>query len=934
MESGGHLLAARGSTRPLLSAADVVGREAELAAIEGLLSHPADGPGALLLEGEPGIGKTTLWQVGLERGRELSHRVLSCRPAETEAALPFSALGDLLEPVLDEALPRLPEPQRLALEVALQRVAPPEDPTDRFAVSLAVLAILRDRANGTTTLALDDIQWVDPSTADVLAFALRRVDAGPLLLLLSRRGGPDAPLPLGLKHGFPVRRLRVGPLTVDELDRLLAARLEPQLPRPQLMRLHGASGGNPYFALEILRASEGSTLLEWGAVLPVPESLAALLRRRIDGLSTAATDVVMLASASPHATPALLKTVTASNEGIAEALEHGILELDGERLRFTHPLLASVAYGETDPVARREAHRRLATAVDDPDDRALHLALATERADEEVAAELERAASRAHRRGAPAAAAELADHARRLTPEDQPEDLLARTAQSAEYHLASGDTARGRELLEHVVDSRPPGPERARLLLRLGRVRYASDDLPAAHRLFGQALAEGSEDLRLSAEAEQALAFTAIGGGDIPLAIAYARSALELAERLGDRGLLALALGRVAQTEVMAGKGLDRAALERAVQLERDLAPDPVEWLPSYVYAWAAAFTDDLETARNLLEGLHRSATERGDERALPSLLIPMSIGERAAGNLGSAGRYAVEAVERSRQVGLATPQSMALAEHAFVSALVGRVDIARAAAEEGVRIGREAGVLVPVSMNMAALGFLELSLDDPASAHRHLGPLSEAIAAMGLAEPGFVRFLPDEIEALVALGELEAAGEPLRLLEERGRALDRVSALAAAGRCRALLEATRGDFDAARASLVEALAQHERLGQPFELGRTLLAQGSIERRFHHRAEARATLTRALELFDELGAPLWAEKASAELARIPGRVRASLELTETERRVAELVAEGLSNKEVAARLFVTVRTVEANLTKIYGKLGIRSRTELASRIRS
>jgi DNA-binding NarL/FixJ family response regulator len=236
--------------------------------------------------------------------------------------------------------------------------------------------------------------------------------------------------------------------------------------------------------------------------------------------------------------------------------------------------------------------------------------------------------------------------------------------------------------------------------------------------------------------------------------------------------------------------------------------------------------------------------------------------------------------------------------------------------------------------LNVAALGFLELSLGDPAAAHRYLGPLSEAMVAMGLPEPGFARFLPDEIEALVALGELEAAAELLRLLEERGRALDRVSALAAAGRCRALLEAAHGDFQAARASLSEALAQHARIEQPFEVARTLLAQGSIERRFNHRAEARGTLTRALELFDELGAPLWAEKASGELARIPGRARASSELTETERRIAELVAEGFSNKEIAARLFVTVRTVEANLTKVYGKLGIRSRTELASRLRS
>jgi DNA-binding CsgD family transcriptional regulator len=260
-------------------------------------------------------------------------------------------------------------------------------------------------------------------------------------------------------------------------------------------------------------------------------------------------------------------------------------------------------------------------------------------------------------------------------------------------------------------------------------------------------------------------------------------------------------------------------------------------------------------------------------------------------------------------------------------------VDDARAAAGKGVEIGQATGVLFPLSMNVAALGFLELSMDDPVAAHRALGPLSEAIAAMGLAEPGVVRFLPDEIEALIALGELDTAAEPLQLLEERGRALDRVSALAAAARCRALLEAARGDFDAARVSLAEALAQHERLGQPFELGRTLLVRGSIERRAKRRAAAREALTHALEIFDALGAPLWAEKTAAELARIPGRAGARTgELTETELRVARLVAEGLSNKDVAARLFVSVRAVEAQLTKVYAKLGVRSRTELAGKL--
>jgi ATP/maltotriose-dependent transcriptional regulator MalT len=290
--------------------------------------------------------------------------------------------------------------------------------------------------------------------------------------------------------------------------------------------------------------------------------------------------------------------------------------------------------------------------------------------------------------------------------------------------------------------------------------------------------------------------------------------------------------------------------------------------------------------------------------------------------------------VEHARQSGLDSLYSLALSTQALIDVCVGRVDAARAAAMESLQIARRANANAPLMLATATLGFLELTLGDPAAAHGHLQPLSELTVAVGIAEPGVVRFLPDEIEALIALGELEAARRLLLLFEERARDLDRVSARAAAGRCRGLLEAAEGDLDAARGSLAEALAQHARIDQPFELGRTLLVQGTVERRAKHRTPAREALTRALEIFDTLGARLWAEKAAMELARIPGRTRSPGELTETERRVAELVARGLSNKEVAGKLFVTVRAVEANLSKVYAKLGVRSRTELATRFHS
>lgn len=309
-----------------------------------------------------------------------------------------------------------------------------------------------------------------------------------------------------------------------------------------------------------------------------------------------------------------------------------------------------------------------------------------------------------------------------------------------------------------------------------------------------------------------------------------------------------------------------------------------------------------------------------------------MSELECRLGHWDRAAALATEAVQRSRLAGLGTLRAWALHAQALVQAHAGQGDEARATIAEGLRVARGAGALAQASQLTSTLGFLELSCGDPAAAHAPLGPLAELVGSYGVVEPGVVRFMPDEIEALIGLGQFDAAQRLLSLLEERALALDRVSMRAAAARSRALLTAARGSFDAARAAIAEALAQHERLDEPFELGRTLLAQGAIERRGLRRAAARAALTRAREIFDGLGAPLWSERAASELARIPGRGPASPELTEAERRVATLAAEGLANKEIAARLYVTVRTVEAHLSKAYAKLGLRSRAQLAARL--
>jgi DNA-binding CsgD family transcriptional regulator len=239
---------------------------------------------------------------------------------------------------------------------------------------------------------------------------------------------------------------------------------------------------------------------------------------------------------------------------------------------------------------------------------------------------------------------------------------------------------------------------------------------------------------------------------------------------------------------------------------------------------------------------------------------------------------------------------------------------------------------LLDASCNRAVLGFLELSLSRPTEAMEQLEPVLAFLDELGSPEPGIIPCLPDAIEALIALGRLDEAETLLLRLERQGRTLDRPWAIATAERGRGLLTAARGDLPEARSMLERALLVHRRVPQPFELARTLLAKGEVERRAKQKRAARSTLEQALGRFEAIGAPLWAQRARDALARVGGAMPLSGELTPTEQRIAQLVADGKKNREVAEALFISVKTVEANLSRIFHKLGVRSRTELTRRI--
>ena len=405
----------------------VIGRDEEQASIQAFLDRVADGPGALVLSGEAGIGKTILWEAGVAEARGRFGRVLSCHGVEAEASLSYAGLSDLLADSLDDVASALPPPRRRALEIALLIAEPGDAPPDPHAIGLAVLDALRALADqGPLLVAIDDAQWLDLPSAAVLQIALRRLRDESIGLLATVRLGPDvessstwvAPSPSLASSSFSV-----GPLSLAAVHRLLAERLELELTRPELTRVHEATAGNPFFALELGRELvRTNTRPEAGRALPMPESLQELLGERLARLPTHTGDVLLQAAALARPTVTLVAAAYGDQALVQETLEaavrEGVIELDDSHVRFTHPLLASISYEQSPVWKRRAVHRALAGVVTDPEERARHLALAADGPDAEVASYLETAADQAFARGAPAAAAELFELAADLTPGD------------------------------------------------------------------------------------------------------------------------------------------------------------------------------------------------------------------------------------------------------------------------------------------------------------------------------------------------------------------------------------------------------------------------------------------------------------------------------------------------------------------------------------
>ncbi|WP_217914842.1 AAA family ATPase [Miltoncostaea marina] len=898
----------------------LIGRDAERARLRTLLEAARAGRGGVVvLRGEAGIGKTAL--LADLRARAGGFRVLAARGAESETGLAFAGLADLLRPVLDR-IAGLPGAQRAALEAALA-LGPPAVP-DRFAAYSAALGLLSGLARERPVLlVVDDAQWLDVPSREALLFCARRIgDDAVLLLAASREEPPEGAELAGLEE------LRPAPLDDDAARRLLDA-VEPDLAPAVRDELVRAAAGIPLALRELPRAltpGQRAGREPLPRTPPVGEALLRAYRARIESAGPAARRAALVAAVSEDGD---LATVTAALEArggdrddLQAAEAAGLVGLEDDAVGAAHPLLRSALLQLAEPAERREAHRALAEAIgaERAEQRAWHLAEAAVAPDEAAAAALEQAAALAAARTGYAAAADALHRASRL---GAPEAAGARRLAAAQMAMAAGAFDRSTALLDGV-----PGPQAAHLR---GIVTMLAGRLDTAFGILveGAARAAPSDPLTAASMLADAV-LTRTMAGDCHAALHTARRAYTLA---GERLEMAPAVaGYLAGALVLRGFARQaRPVIERLDALTSDVDPtSPASHMMVVWATWRPWIGDFEQTAARVDAWLDRGrAASSVGFLALP--LVTSCELDFRMGRWPRALARGTEALAMLAETGQRAPLGYVMATLALVEAATGRTADAQRHAQEARALGRRDGVASVETYSAAALGFLALASGDPETARRELEPLRAHTTRWGLAEPAAVLWQPDLIESCARLGMRLEARRALATLAEQAHRTGGRWARAVTCRCRGLID---DDIDR---HFGEALALHEDLPMPFERARTQLAYGARLRRAGRRLEARSRLEQALAAFEELGAQPWARQAREEMAAGGGRLRPrtagapSDELSPRELQVALAVAEGATNREAAARLFLSEKTIERHLGSVYRKLGLRSRSELARR---
>ena len=771
----------------------MIGRAGEAAAIDRFAEQVPSGPVGLLIEGEPGIGKTTVLLEAIRAARERKYRVLSVRPAEAEADLSFAALGDLVGGVFDEVSDALPPPQRQALELALllRDADAPADPRTTASALLTMVTFLSSR--DPLVIAIDDAQWMDRASRHALEFGVRRLPRR-VGVVVARRTGAGSASTLDLERALApgsLEHLELGPLSLAALHHLIQSRFGLKLSRPMLVRVAEASAGNPFLALEISAAlARASAAPALGDLLPVPRTLQDLLSDRVDRLSAPARTAASAVAALSHPTDELVTAALGSDfdvdAALLEAEEAGVLVSDGDRLRFSHPLLASAMYGSLTAGRRRSLHRRLAAVVGDPEERARHLARSVSAVNEGAASAIEEAAELAIRRGAPESAAELYDAACRLTPPEQREELARRMLGGADARSVAGDLGGARTLATGALETGRTGSLRARALLLLGSLASYTETVEARIDYQERALSEAGDDFEVRLEILLAL-FEQIAV-DPEKAAQRADEAIGLLREHDEAGPLARALISKFIAEAVLGRGASARLLDEALELE-DRSTGPVSTYPLLWFHWI----DDLEATRARHRVHDQRYRDRGDMVTAAEIVEFVAMAEFRAGNWAHAEQALEAACETLAQLELRGPFTASFADRSVIDAHRGRIERARRTL---------LGILNDERLDLfwrmvchSAQGAVEFCAGDYGAADRAWTPMRAEARIVGWVDFMDDRSEPDHVEALVALGRSHEAQRVLEHLEWRGRTLPRSWIDAGLPRARALLLAAEGNL-------------------------------------------------------------------------------------------------------------------------------------------
>ncbi|HZX07406.1 helix-turn-helix transcriptional regulator [Kribbella sp.] len=886
--------------------------------------------GSVLLYGPTGIGKSALGRALVADFARKGCRMLSAAPSNSEAGLPYVTLLDLLSGQLEFAWQVLPDHLRQPLEVALLKASAPDTVRDELAVRLAVLHVLRRlAATGPVLIVVDDIQWVDPSSLEVLTFCARRLSEGVHVLATEQVADGDLPV-MAEACPEPVLQLEVPPLTEPDVLRLLRQRLSSPLPVRTARRIFAAGAGNPFMALELGRAVlRHPKSVSPNDPLPVSNRLKTLLSERLADMSAGTHELLLHAASSPRPTTTQLARSLDRpiDADLAAAETLGLIDVSAERLRFTHPLLREFVYAEATSADRRRAHAKLAAVVDEPVENATHRALATQEADVQLAAAIEEAATVAAGRGAPGAAANLWRLSAERTPVTEPDERARRLTRAADDAVAAGHPAESADMAQLAAQVATTPETKVPALLLCADAVWPERDRRV--ELLAEAFAAAAGNKALEARVRIERANSHYFDRSLDEAQEDARIAEQLAREAGDTEAVVDALSAASSVLVVrdAGESAD-TLMQQAAELAKGLPLTRTTVNARQMAAMQELFRGRTDAAIIAINALADEVRDHGAMRWLASVLISATAIYERSGRGADALAAGHECHQLMQDIGDESEVGLVIASRAEWAG--GTAAPARQLAEAALAEVRLVGNDEWTGPALAVNGMIGVLTGDPQRAVEAFDAIAESGDTAMPFDPAIIPWHADYAEALVAAGRLDDAAALIAEIRTRAENLDRVVVKLGLDRAEALLVAKQGDPAAALELLEKSLSTAGDRVYPLDLARGELTRGRIARQARRRSVARTAFLDAIEQFEAYGAPAWREVAETELARldVPSRSRQPSELTDNEQQIVSMVRDGSTNREIAAALYLSVKAVESQLTRLYRRFGVANRTQL------